>query len=71
VTAVARGDIDVAAVWGPLAGYYAARQREPLDVVPVEPATDAQLPQTFSISMAVRRNDRARLAQLEDFVQRR
>src|SRR4051812_20446132 len=37
VSAVARGKIDVAVVWGPLAGYYAARQRVPLTVSPVKP----------------------------------
>jgi mxaJ protein len=70
VTAVARGEVDVAAVWGPLAGYFAARQPEPLDLVPVQPAVDAQLPQVFDISMAVRRNDTARLTQLDEFLTR-
>jgi mxaJ protein len=71
VTAVARGEVDVAAVWGPLAGYFASRQREPLDIVPVRPQIDGGLPQTFDLSMAVRRNDTARLAVLNTFVQRR
>src|SRR4051794_16790009 len=35
VEAVARGDIDVAVVWGPLAGYFAARQAVPLELTPV------------------------------------
>ena len=35
VDAVAHGDIDVAVVWGPLAGYFAAKEPEPLDVAPV------------------------------------
>lgn len=71
VTAVATGEVDVAAVWGPLAGYFAARQREPLEVVAVSPRIDGGLAQTFALSMAVRRNDTARLAVLNAFLQRR
>jgi mxaJ protein len=71
VTAVSTGEVDVAAVWGPLAGYFAAEQREPLDIVPVSPQVDAGLPQAFDLSMAVRRRDTARLAVLNQFLQRR
>jgi mxaJ protein len=70
VAAVASGEVDVAAVWGPLAGYFAAEQREPLDIVPVSPQIDGRLPQAFDLSMAVRRNDAARLAVLNQFLQR-
>lgn len=71
VAAVARGEIDVATVWGPVAGYFAARQSVPLVVEPVRPQIDGALPQVFDISMAVRTNDRARLRVLDDFIQRR
>jgi mxaJ protein len=71
VAAVASGEVDIAAVWGPLAGYFAAEQREPLDIVPVSPQIDAGIPQAFDLSMAVRRNDTARLAVLNQFLQRR
>ena len=68
VTAVADGDVDVAAVWGPLAGYFAARAREPLALAPVHPAFEAQVPQVFDISMAARHDDPATLAHLERFI---
>jgi mxaJ protein len=71
VAAVANGEVDVAAVWGPLAGYFAAQQREPLDIVPVSPQLDGGLPQAFDLSMAVRRNDMARLGVLNQFLHRR
>jgi mxaJ protein len=71
VTAVARGDVDDAAVWGPLAGYFAARQSEALDLAPVQPQIDGQLPQAFDIAMAVRRNDREQLERLEQFITQR
>lgn len=58
ITAVAKGDIDVAMVWGPLAGYFAPRQTVPLAVVPVSPARDGVIPFTFAISAGVRKNDK-------------
>jgi mxaJ protein len=58
IEAVARGDIDVAAVWGPLAGYFATRQGVPLKIAPVRPAFDGpQLPMVWDISMGVRKDD--------------
>jgi mxaJ protein len=68
VTAVARGEVDVAAVWGPLAGFFAARARVPLELVPVAPSVDGALPQVFAISMAVRKRDTARLQMLDAFI---
>ena len=60
IDAVARGDIDIAVAWGPLAGYYATHEAVPLDIVPVSPQMDSPaLPFTFAIAMGVRRGDRA------------
>ena len=65
VRAVAKGDIDIAVVWGPLAGYFAARSKVPLRVEPVSPAIDsAQYPMTFQIAMGVRRDNTALRDQL-------
>lgn len=36
VDAVANGDIDIAAAWGPLAGYFAKRSGIPMTVTPIE-----------------------------------
>jgi quinoprotein dehydrogenase-associated probable ABC transporter substrate-binding protein len=71
VEAVARGEVDAAVVWGPLAGYFAARQPEPLDLTPVSPPADPHLPFTFDISMAVRQGDDRRRRLLDDFIVRR
>jgi quinoprotein dehydrogenase-associated probable ABC transporter substrate-binding protein len=72
VEAVARGDVDVGVVWGPQAGYFARRQRTPLEVVPVSPEIDPPfLPFVYDISMGVRRGDDALLAELESFLERR
>src|SRR3954470_24003052 len=37
ISAVERDEIDVALVWGPLAGYFATKAKSPLDVRPIEP----------------------------------
>ena len=72
VEAAARGDVDVAIVWGPLAGYFAQRSPVPLDVVPVSPALDPPaLPFTFEIAMGVRRGDVVLRARLDDVLRRR
>ncbi|HEY1735841.1 MAG TPA: substrate-binding domain-containing protein [Methylovirgula sp.] len=57
IDAVAKGDVDVAIAWGPLAGYFAAKAPVSLNVTPVTPERDARLPMTFAISMGVRRGD--------------
>ena len=64
--ALARGEIDVAVVWGPLAGYFAPKEKAPLKLVPVSPQVDVPfLPFVFDISMGVRRQDAALAAQVE------
>jgi mxaJ protein len=72
VDAVARGDVDVAIVWGPLAGYFARHSSVPLDVVPVSPRVDLPyLPFVFDIAMGVRRGDSTFRAQLDQIITRR
>ncbi len=68
IDAVANGDIDVAAAWGPMAAYFASREKEPLDVTAVSPESDGPMPQAFDISMAVRRGDPARVTRLNRFI---
>ncbi len=58
IDAVARGEIDVALAWGPLAGFFASRAATPLRVEPVTPVVDAGvLPMTYDISMGIRRGN--------------
>lgn len=72
IDAVARGDVDVAIVWGPLAGYFARRSAVPLDVVPVTPQIDLPyLPFVFDIAMGVRRGDTTFKNQINDIIERR
>ena len=72
VEAVAKGDVDVAIVWGPFAGYFSKRQPVPLEIVPVSPEADLpSLPFVFDIAMGVRREDTALRETLNDFLVRR
>lgn len=69
--AVVEGEIDVAIVWGPFAGYAAARGA-PLTLVPVSPQVDLPfLPYVYDIAMGVRRGDDSLRARLEGALDRR
>jgi mxaJ protein len=66
VRAVADHEVDLAIVWGPLAGYFVKKVYDQLRVFPVEPEVDPPLlPFTFAISMGVRKGDVALRDQLE------
>src|SRR4051812_29230673 len=71
VHAVADGTIDLAVVWGPIAGYY--RQREQVQLrLNASPAFDTPaLPFRFAISMGVRKDDRKLHDQVAAFLVRR
>ncbi|HYU89592.1 MAG TPA: quinoprotein dehydrogenase-associated putative ABC transporter substrate-binding protein [Gemmatimonadales bacterium] len=72
INAVAKDSIDVAIVWGPLAGYWVKRQSVPLTMVAL-PDTDAVsgMPFAFSMAMAVRHRDKALKATLDSVIDRR
>lgn len=68
VDGVAKGDIDVAIVWGPQAGYYA----KGLEITPVSPQIDPPfLPFVFDISMGVRRGNARLRDRLDAEIERR
>jgi mxaJ protein len=72
VRAVADGEVDVAIVWGPLAGYFAKHATRPLRVVPVSPEIDLPyLPFVFDMAMGVRRGDTTFRNTLDSVIVRR
>jgi mxaJ protein len=72
VDAVVNRDVDLAIVWGPLAGYFAKQSHVPLEIVPVSPQIDQPfLPFVFDISMGVRRDDQQLKDQVEQMLERR
>jgi len=72
VQAVARKHVDVAVVWGPLAGYFARQSKVPLEITPIaaDPAHPA-LPMIFGIGIGVRPGDLGLRRQLDAEVERR
>ncbi len=72
VEGVAKGEVDVAVVWGPTAGFFIRKERLPLMVVPVTPQIDLPfLPFVYDISMGVRRGDDLFKERLEQILQQR
>lgn len=72
VHAVATEDVDIALVWGPLAGYFAKEEAVPLKIVPVSPQIDSSgFPFVFSIAMGVRKGDVALQRELNEILKRR
>lgn len=68
IDAVARDDVDVAIAWGPLAGYFAAREPVALSVSPIASPVDSRtgLRFEFPIAVGVRKGN----VSLRDAIQR-
>ena len=72
VNAVAKKEIDVAIVWGPLAGYFVRKAGTPLSIRPL-PERDSlsDFPFRYNIGMGVRRRDRVLRDSLQGVLDRR
>ena len=66
IDAVADGTVDVAAVWGPLAGYFGKRYADRLEITRIEgdPALPA-IPFAYDMAIGVRRDDSALCHELD------
>ncbi|CAN5658708.1 hypothetical protein BH24ACI2_BH24ACI2_05500 [soil metagenome] len=72
VDAVVKKEVDLAVVWGPLAGFFAKKQTVPLRIEPVSPQIDLPyLPFVYDISMGVRRGEDELKGQLEEILTRK
>lgn len=70
--AVADGEIDVAVIWGPMAGYFVDHDSQWLDMAPLPARFDtARTPMAYDISIAVRSGDSALRTQLDNALERR
>lgn len=70
--ALTSGKLDVAYVWGPVAGYYKLRHPNKVAIAPVSPPFDgAQLPMVYDISVGVRKQDAALLRRVDAVLQKR
>ena len=68
---VLAGSVDVAMVWGPIAGYFVKKKHAPLEVVPIDDPSDPGARFAFDISMGVRKGDKELKEQLEAALARR
>jgi mxaJ protein len=59
INGVAKKEVDVAIVWGPMAGYFVKRSPVPLVLTPIAAAVDSAsgFPMQYNIGMALRRRD--------------
>jgi quinoprotein dehydrogenase-associated probable ABC transporter substrate-binding protein len=72
IKAVEKGDIDLALVWGPIAGYFARFSPVPLVVSPIEgDSSNPNLPLSFDIAAGVRKEDDMLRQQLDGELQHR
>lgn len=66
------GEIDVAVVWGPVAGYAVKKlNASSLELIPLQDGKDPGTPFTFEFSMGVREGNKALKAQLEEALSKR
>jgi mxaJ protein len=69
VEAVAAGNIDVAIVWGPFAGFFGRRQNVPLEITPLP--KDGDLPFQFAISVGVKKGKKELRDRIDEVLARR
>jgi mxaJ protein len=65
------GTVDVALVWGPIAGYFVKKKAAPLEVVLLEDRPESGNRFAFDISMGVRKGNTALKGKLEEALARR
>jgi mxaJ protein len=70
IDAVERGDVDVAIVWGPFAGYFAKCAKMPLELTPVAPPMFLGVPFSYDMSIAVRKGNAALQSSLDAVLER-
>lgn len=64
------GSVDVALVWGPIAGYFAKKKAAPLELVPLEDRPESGNRFAFDIAMGVRKSDKELKGKLEEALAR-
>jgi mxaJ protein len=71
IEALAQGKIDVAIVWGPLAGYFAKRAGVPMTFVPLPDADSPDLPFAYDVAIGTRRADKELKAKIDEILVRK
>jgi mxaJ protein len=65
------GSVDVALVWGPIAGYFVKKKSAPLEIVVLEDRPESGNRFAFDISFGVRKSDKELKGKLEEALARR
>jgi mxaJ protein len=68
VDSLAKGAIDVALVWGPLAGYFSKQSGVPMTLTPLPDADSPDLPFAYDVAIGTRRADRELRAKIDDIL---
>jgi hypothetical protein len=68
---LAKGEIDVAVVWGPIGGYYAKRVKSPEMVLVPLKSEGPQVKFDFEIAMAVRHQDKKLKETLDQLIDKK
>lgn len=69
---LAKGEIDVAVIWGPIGGYYAHKSKVPMEVafIPEYNKVNLKGKEYWNISVGVRKKDKERMAQINAALER-
>lgn len=69
---LAKGEIDIAVEWGPIAGYFAKQSKTPMVVAPVPEYENANAKgkEYWNISVGVRKKDKERMAMIDAALER-
>jgi mxaJ protein len=69
---LAKGDIDIAVAWGPIAGYFAKQSKVPMVIVPIPEyeTKNAKGKEYWNISIGVRKKDKDRMAMIQGALDR-
>jgi quinoprotein dehydrogenase-associated probable ABC transporter substrate-binding protein len=71
IDSLASGNIDVAVVWGPLAGFFGKRSAVPLTIVPLPDDSASGFQFAFDVGVGVRRADKELRSRLDTILDRR
>ncbi len=71
IDSLAKGSIDVAIVWGPLAGYFASRSGVPMTLVALPDEDSPDLPFAYDVTVGVRHSDHELQDRVDEILEKR
>lgn len=71
IDSLAKGNIDVALVWGPLAGWFAKQSGVPMTLTALPDSDSVDLPFAYSIAIGTRRSDRELRSLIDEILVRK